>query len=86
MLVGETLNQFVGRLRIERAATLLIQHSERLITGITVQCGLTNPASFARPFEEASGMSATEWRASGFLRYERSRERPSGTSSAAWVW
>jgi len=70
-LVGETLSRFISRLRIERAATLLIQHPHRAITDIGVDCGLANPSSFARTFKEAFGMSATEWRDSGFRQYER---------------
>ena len=70
-IVGETLSRFISRLRIERAATLLIQHPERAITDIAVDCGLTNPSSFARAFKDSFGMSATEWRESGFHRYER---------------
>ena len=70
-LVGETLNRFISRLRIERAATLLVQHPQRAITDIAVDCGLTNPSSFARAFRDAFGMSATEWRDEGFRHYER---------------
>jgi len=70
-LVGETLSRFISRLRIERAATLLIQHPQRTITDIAVDCGLTNPSSFARAFRDAFGMSASEWRDSGFRQYER---------------
>ncbi len=69
--VGETLSRFISRLRIERAAALLIQHPQRAITDIAIDCGLTNPSSFARAFRETFGMSATEWRDSGFRQYER---------------
>ena len=75
-LVGETLNQFISRIRIERAATLLIQHPRRAITDVAVDCGFTNPSSFARSFKESFDMSATEWRAGGFQAYER---EPGGT-------
>ena len=39
-LVGETLSRFISRLRIERSATLLIQHPQRAITDIAADCGL----------------------------------------------
>ena len=71
MLVGETLNRFIGRLRVERAATLLVQHPHRSITTVASDCGFTNPSSFARTFKEAFGISATEWRDGGYLDYQR---------------
>jgi AraC family transcriptional regulator len=71
MLVGETLSRFISRLRVERAATLLVQHPDRSITAVGTDCGFTNPSSFARAFKEAFGMSATEWRNAGYLDYQR---------------
>ena len=70
-MVGETLSRFISRLRLERAATLLVQHPDRAITDVAVDCGFTNPSSFARSFRDAFGMSASEWRAGGFVSYER---------------
>jgi AraC family transcriptional regulator len=71
MLVGETLSRFISRLRVERAATLLVQHPDRSVTTVGTDCGFTNPSSFARAFKEAFGMSATEWRNGGYLDYQR---------------
>lgn len=71
VLVGETLNRFISRVRIERAATLLLQLPHSAVTEIAVSCGFPNPSSFARNFKEAFSMSATEWRAGGYLRHER---------------
>jgi len=70
-MVGETLSRFITRLRVERAATLLVQHPDRAITDIAVDCGFVNPSSFARSFKEWFGMSASEWRTSGFVGFER---------------
>ncbi len=70
-MVGETLSRFIARVRVERAATLLIQHPERSVTETAVACGFTNPSSFARAFREAFGMSASAWRTEGFADYER---------------
>jgi AraC family transcriptional regulator len=71
MLVGETLARFIGRLRVERAATLVVQQPRRAITAIATDCGFTNPSSFSRAFKEAFGMSATAWRNGGYLDYQR---------------
>jgi len=70
-MVGKTLSRFITRLRVERAATLLVQHPDRAITDIAVDCGFMNPSSFARSFKESFAMSASEWRTSGFVGYER---------------
>lgn len=71
-LVGETVNQFVNRVRIERAATLLIQQPSSSVTEISSACGYGSPSSFARSFRDAFGMSASEWRSGGYLEYETS--------------
>jgi AraC family transcriptional regulator len=62
-MVGETLHGFVQRLRIEKAASMLVAHPGSSITAIAIDCGFSSPASFARAFKESFGMSATEWRA-----------------------
>ncbi len=70
LLVGETLNRFVHRLRMERAATLLVQQPKRTVTEIASECGIHSPSSFARSFKEMFGVSATECRDSGYVAYE----------------
>lgn len=71
VLVGETPNRFISRIRIERAATLLAQQPTRPVTDIGVECGFANPSSFSRAFREAFSMSATEWRRGGYETYQR---------------
>ena len=61
-LVGETLSDFVQRLRVERAAGQLRAHPRRSVTRIALECGYTSPAAFARAFCAAYGMSASQWR------------------------
>jgi AraC family transcriptional regulator len=61
-LVGETLHGFVQRVRVERAATMLLVNPGTSVTAIAIDCGFSSSATFARAFKEAFGMSATEWR------------------------
>ncbi|MCK5126451.1 MAG: AraC family transcriptional regulator [candidate division Zixibacteria bacterium] len=61
-LTGETLNQYIQRIRVELAATRLIQRPDDSITVIALDCGFSGSASFARSFKEFYGMSASEWR------------------------
>ncbi len=69
LLAGETLGRFIGRLRLERAATQLLQQPTRAVTDVASACGMPSPSSFARAFKEMFGMSATEWRRGGYASY-----------------
>jgi AraC family transcriptional regulator len=64
-LVGETLNVFIRRLRLEKAASMLITHPKDTITTIALACGFSGPAAFARAFSEHFGMSASAFRRRG---------------------
>lgn len=75
LMVGETLNRFIVRLRLERAATWLVQQPERSITEIASASGLGTPSSFARSFREMFDMTASEWRNGGFRRREQASVR-----------
>ncbi|KPK78515.1 MAG: hypothetical protein AMS25_14940 [Gemmatimonas sp. SM23_52] len=65
-LMGETLSHFIQRLRIERAATMLIHNPKKSITQVAFDCGFSGSAAFARAFREAFGMSASQWRSGGY--------------------
>lgn len=62
-IVGETLNQFIHRVRIEKAATQLLTNPDKTVTEIALDCGFAGSASFARAFKAGFGMSASNWRA-----------------------
>lgn len=61
-MVGETLNSFIKRLRIEKSAALLIINKNTSITEIALDCGFAGSAQFSRAFNEHFGMSASEYR------------------------
>lgn len=61
-VVGETLYQFILRLRLEKAAGQLQQNPDKPITAIALDCGFSCSATFARAFRSAFGISASEWR------------------------
>ncbi len=61
-MTGETLNAFIRRVRVERAAQQLVYQPGKPITEIALDCGFSGSAPFARAFREAFRMSATEWR------------------------
>jgi AraC family transcriptional regulator len=64
-MVGETLGHFIGRLRLEKAASKLLSNRKISITKIAFDYGFSSSAVFARAFKEAFGISAGQWRAHG---------------------
>ena len=76
-VMGETPRRFIHRVRVERAAAELLLHPRTPITRIALDCGFSGPAPFARAFQEAFGMSATEWRIGGL------RPGPGGEGATA---
>jgi AraC family transcriptional regulator len=61
-MTGEPLNQFIQRLRIEKAARQLSDNPKKSITVIALDCGFSGSAPFARAFKDYFCMSASEWR------------------------
>lgn len=59
---GETLYQFIQRLRLEKAASQLSGYPEKSITEIALDSGFSSSATFARAFKDAFGVSASQWR------------------------
>lgn len=62
LIVGETVNNFISRKRIEKAAILLINHSENTITEVSQIVGFTSLSSFSRAFKKFYGMSPAEFK------------------------
>ena len=61
-ILGETPNVYVNRLRVERAANLLIRNPSLSITEIALTTGFSSSAAFARSFKQYFGRSASEWK------------------------
>lgn len=61
-VVGETPFQFINRVRIERAATLLVAPAKESITEIAYKCGFTDISVFSRNFKQYFGVSASRYR------------------------
>ena len=61
-MVGESLNQFIQRIRLEKAASQLSEAHNKPITSIALDFGFSSSAAFARAFKQRFNMSASEWR------------------------
>jgi len=64
-MVGETVNDYVTRKRMERAAYRLVGKSELTITDVAELGGFSSSANFAKAFKQYFGVSASELRNSG---------------------
>ncbi|MGC4000293.1 MAG: AraC family transcriptional regulator [Anaeromyxobacter sp.] len=88
-VTGETLREFILRLRVERAAAQLRTRPEQSVTGIALDCGFGGSAAFARAFRAAFGVTASDWRKQGkALRKPGEADRSPGQVSpgaAAYV-
>ena len=73
-LVGETPADLVRRLRLEKAAGLLLLEPPAKITTVALACGFSTSALFCRVFREHFGLSPTQWRVLR-LRKKRQPER-----------
>ena len=73
-MVGETLNAFIQRIRVEKAATQLINNPKKSVTEVALDCGFSGPTTFARAFREHFDMSASQWRAGGYLQDGKIRQ------------
>lgn len=85
-LVGESVGQYVSRLRVEQAARQLTYHSDKSITAIALDCGFSSSATFARAFKSTFGMSASEFRELGdearskIRKADRKNDQPESNS------
>ncbi len=74
-VTGETIREFVARLRLERAASALLRQPERSVTEIALDAGFGGSAAFARAFRAAFGTTATAFRKTG-KPLRKPREEP----------
>ena len=61
-MVGEPLNGFIQRVRIEKAASKLIANPRKPITEIAFESGFSSSSAFARAFKLVFQMNASQWR------------------------
>ncbi|MCX7028555.1 MAG: GyrI-like domain-containing protein [Spirochaetes bacterium] len=62
-LVGETIADYIKRVRLQAAASRLVNNPRDSVTEIALACGFSSPSVFARAFRERFGVSASAWRA-----------------------
>ena len=73
-MVGETLNGWIQRRRVEMAASALLGDRAVPITTISLDHGYSGSDAFARAFRDRFGMSATEWRSERGEEWRKNRQ------------
>jgi AraC family transcriptional regulator len=64
-MVGETVADYLKRIRLQAAASRLASNLRDPVTDIALACGFSSPSVFARAFRDRFGVSASAWRARG---------------------
>lgn len=72
-IMGETINGYVRRQRLERVGHMLLCNPYVSVTELGLGCGFSSSAVLSRQFKQYFGCSPTVWRRGGFLEY-----RPGG--------
>lgn len=63
-VVGETVSDFIRRLRLETAANQLISNKYRNITRIAMDCGFSSSQNFSKAFRQHFGMTPSAYKKS----------------------
>lgn len=61
-LLNETVNDYVSRKRLERAAQLLVYDLQTSLTAIAEKCGFSSPANFSKAFKKHFGYTPSQFR------------------------
>jgi len=72
-LTGETINNYVKRIRLEAAGSRLLGDYNRPVSEVAMTCGFNSTEVFCRAFREHFGKSTSEFR-----KYHRERLRKNG--------
>ena len=74
-LVGETIADYIRRVRLERAASMLSNNPLKAVTAVALDCGFSGSAAFCRAFRDRFGHSPSEFRKLGKDRGKNGKAR-----------
>ena len=77
-LTGETVNDMVMRLRLERAVMLLRSTPRLSITDVALECGFQSVSVFSRAFKKRYTLNARQWDRKSPLKYSKNGQVPEG--------
>ncbi|MCE7992515.1 MAG: AraC family transcriptional regulator [Roseivirga sp.] len=64
-IIGESLNEYVGRKRLERIASVLLVEANKPIKELAYSYGFNSESSFSRAFKKYYGISPTRFKSEG---------------------
>ena len=70
-LMGETLHQFVKRLRLEHSLRLMSRFPNRSLTDVALECGFTSSSDFSRSFRQRFGVPPSVFEVETFRAQRR---------------
>lgn len=70
---GETLNRFVGRLRLEKALRLMSREADLSLTDIAHRCGFASSSDFTRAFKRLHGVAPSAFDIEGHRKGGRAQ-------------
>lgn len=76
-IIGEPLNTYINRKRIEKAASLLLHKDSFSISEIAMQTGFNSNASFTRSFNKFYNLSPSEFKKSTKTKFSKIRKTKS---------
>jgi AraC family transcriptional regulator len=83
VLVGETLAEFVKRLRLERALVTMAHAPRSSLTTIALQCGFSSSSDFSRCFKQRYGTAPSAFDITGWREAHASELRAMAPEPAA---
>lgn len=86
LIVGESLNTYILRKRIEKMASVLMYQPAISVTELSLQYGFNSNSSFTRAFKKYYGVSPTEFRRQQPSRFSKIRQIESKNRQADQVF
>jgi len=77
VLTGETINNYVKRIRLQRAASMLLGDPGQSVSEVSALCGFNSTAVFCRAFKSHYGLSTGDFR-----NHHLEQERKNGQSAS----
>ena len=71
IIVGETLQNFINRYRIEKAASILIHQKEKSITDVAINVGFDSLSSFSKSFKNFYGISPKKFKTESVYKFSQ---------------
>lgn len=73
--MGETLNNFVMRVRIEKVAMMICNKPHKTLTELAYQGGFSDSAAFSKAFKKRFDLPAYEWSKKSYLLSNSEQDR-----------